>query len=308
MLVGIYGGYHSLDLHRTFMDVAWMSTYSWGADDPLAQCISNFVNQLRNENVVVKYDREWSRKGMEWSNLVSPIYPVIFFISSWLNDEALTEILQAVEHGSHLAIISPSFGTVVRTEEIDEHKSFINKVAKVIGQEPILSRRLKYGLGAIFYYSGELINDLGIEPGPFGGPDENSVLHNLNDLQQIAKDLTTFEHPVIDCAIRSIPPSWPQDETLIIEIDVTSQTTVTIDHVRLQLDFHESLEPASSTEFDLYNLRPHSQRTVAALAIPRNRGSISNPLSLTVSHSEASTRIVLPDIQLSIALYFLVKA
>jgi hypothetical protein len=301
MFIAIYEGCHFLDLYASFCNAAWSGIYSGYSDDPLAQCLSNFVASFERIGVKVGTSYSWSNSA---TNLLFDnrfAGPYIFIVSGYTTHISIETILQYVSEGSNFVILSLPHLMVINKEEEEKHHSFIGNVQTAISHKFKDNYQAPYGLGKVFYLQSGEIDDLGIEPGPFGGPSETSKGEKYEQIGRVVTKLSTFDIPCIDCVLKSVPSLWPKDQPLVFEIEVLNRSSTIVDYARVDLDFVHSLEPVSSTSVDIYKLRPNSRRLVTVLIVPREQGKITNPMYIWVTQADSSEQIYIPDFEIEIA-------
>ena len=303
MLIAVYDGYHSLDLESLFRNVAWTSLYYGGASigDPLVSSLSHFKKICSELGIELDYVHSWNQWNRDWTS--SKQDPYLFVISGNPSLE-VHQILNLVKSGSNLVIIPPPMQlveNVSRGSLSDFHKCFLESLEKQLDVSLEELGERDFGRGRIFYISSDdKINDLALEPGPFGGFKESEKQAKQERIRLLIKRITTFKVPCVNCQVRSVPSCWPQDKSLVIEIELIQRSSYVIEEAIVTVEMPPSFEPLSTTEIQLKDLRPNSKRSLAVLVVPRCKGIYHNPLNILVAFQKEERQIFLPETKIEI--------
>ena len=302
MLIAAYDGDHSLDLENLFRKVAWTSLYYGGSsiDDPLLSSLSHFKRICNDLGIQLDYVPYWNKWYRDW---ILPKHSPYLLIISGSSSLEINQILELVENGSNLLIISPPMLLVENISEgsrSDFHKYFLESLQKQLDVSIKEVREKDFGKGRIFYINGDEINDLFLEPGPFGGCKESDKEAKQENIRSLIKRITTFKVPCISFQVRSVPNYWPQDKSLVIEIELFQRSSCVIEEVIVTVEIPPSFEPLSTTEIQLQNLLPNSKRSLAILVVPRSRGIYHNPLNIRVKYQKEERQMFLPESKIEI--------
>ncbi len=303
MLIAAYDGSHSLELESLFRHVAWASLYYGGAsiDDPLVSGLSHFKRICSELRIQLDYVHSWSQWDRDW--LSSKHGPYLLVISGNSSLE-VHQILDLVENGSNLFIISPPVLLVENISEgslLDSHQHFLEALEKQLDFSFKTTEEKSFGSGNIFYLNdANQVNDLILEPGPFGGFKESEKEAKEEKIRSIIKRITAFYIPCINCEVRSVPASWPQDKSLVIEIDLIQRSSIVLKEVVITIEIPSSFEPLSTTEIQIKDVQPNLNRSLAVLVVPRSKGIYHNPISISVTFKEEKRQLFLPESQIEI--------
>ncbi|MEL6943445.1 MAG: hypothetical protein AAFO82_12315, partial [Bacteroidota bacterium] len=303
MLKAIYDGHHSLDLEVLFRNVAWSSLYYGGVsiDDPLVSCLSHFKRLCSELHVQLDSVYKWNQWNQDW--LESKNDPYLLVISGNPSIE-LQQIFDLVKNGSNLLVVPPPTQIVENISNgmlMDAHKRFVEALENQLDFSFGETEEINFGDGKVFYLKdANQINDLLLEPGPFGGFKESEKEAKEEEIRSLIKHITTFNVPCVSCQVRSVPLSWPQDQSLVIEIDVTQHSAFTLREVVIVVKIPSSFEPLSTTEVQIKDLQPHLNRSLALLVSPRAQGNYCNPISISAIVQGERQQLFLPDSQVEI--------
>lgn len=304
MLIAVYDGYHSLDLDNLFRNVAWTSLYYGGTsiDDPLVSSLSHFKRICGELSIQLDSVHCWNQWNQDWVSLeYSPYLLIISGSSSYLE---VHQILELVEKGSNLLIISPP---VLIVENISEeslsssHNYFLECLEKHLCVSLKEIEETDYGKGKVFYIDdANQINDLLLEPGPFGVCKDLEKEVKEEKIRSLIKRITTFNVPCFDYQVRSVPACWVQDTPLVIEIELTQRSFNSVEEVIVTVEIPNSFEPLSTTEIQLKNIKSNLSRSVVVLVAPRSKGIYHNPISINIVWRGVKQHIFLPESQIEI--------
>ena len=302
VLIGYYEGLHFMDLLSSFRHVAWSCQYSVGTqDDPILDCISHFKSRCYDKGIRLEQPSFWMKKGMDYRQIIKNYGPILFVISGHSKELSLTEILDCVNEGSNLAIIYSPYLYSAYEKNCCKLLSTLNISKETLESYSNERRVICYGKGRIIYIHSDDVNDCNIESGPFGGnPSEDKKNEAKRKFDDIIESISTFAVPYIDCTIRSIPTSWPRDETLVIEVELRNKSLVNIDLVSVEMSFVYDFEPLSNTNFQLENFKAGTTRSATSIVIPRKKGVITNPVRIYISYNNFSGSIYLLQSRINI--------
>jgi hypothetical protein len=306
MLIAIYDGLHCLDLNTIFRNTAWSSLYfSLGCEsveDPVISSLSHFKSICHKLDIKLESTYFWNKWDANW--LIKEQSPCIFVVSGYSSFLQIEQVLGFVRRGSNLVIVAPPSQMVSPASGSfdDLHESFLKNLNSYIGCSIKEVKNISLDKGRIFYIEGaDKINDLGLEPGPFGQIDESKKLEKERDIELFIRKISTFQVPSLDCQIRSVPGSWPQDHSLVVEIELLQHSFEIIDEAMVKLEMPSTFEPVSNTEIQVNNIYPNSKRSLAFLVVPRLKGIYHNPFKIEISYSDNQQyKVFLPDSQIEI--------
>ncbi|WP_448572845.1 DUF4145 domain-containing protein [Trichothermofontia sp.] len=304
MLMAIYDGLHFLDLNNMFRNTAWSSLYyaSESVEDPVISSLSHFRSICNKLDIKLENTYFWNKWNKDW--LTRDQEPYIFLVSGHPSSLQIEQILNFIRRGSNLVIVAPPWQMVAPTSGSfrDLHESFLETLNLHIGCSIKEVRDISLDKGRIFYVENpDKINDYELEPGPFGPLDESKKIEKEKDIELFIQKISTFQVPFLDCQIRSVPASWPQDHSLVVEIEILQHSFEILDEAIVRLEMPSTFEPLSTTEIQVENIHPNSKRSLGFLVVPRLRGSYHNPFEIQISYSDNRERkVFLPDSQLEI--------
>ncbi len=300
MLIAIYDGLHYLDLADSFRDVAWTATYSFPYDDPILGCLSHFRRICGKFGVQLDSVVTWAERNIDWQQ--GEQGPFLFVISGFPCSLPNDRVLELVQRGSNLFILPPPLQLIMKANESfqDKHQRFLEELSARLGFGLEQGSERDYNQGKIFYFNDEQVNDLLMEPGPFGGFRESEKTAKERQIESFVERIVTFKTVHIDCQVRSLPTCWPLDEALVIEIDLIHRGTVEVRSATVTIEPTSGFEPLSSMVIQATDLRPHSRRLLTAVVVPRAKGQYSNPVSIRVSADGTDRAVYLPESQIEI--------
>lgn len=298
MLQVVYEGYHWLNLGYAFRDVAWTSIYSGYHDDPLVQTISYFRSLLEARGAkFISYNTWLSERN---KSKTQDVLPKLFIVSGYLTDGSLENILSEVKNGSNLVVILPQFAVVVHKNIEEKFKAFLNDISNELGSRIEEVKHRNLGAGQVYFFTGRDVDDLYVEAGPFGEPEQTTRAKKQSQISDIVKSIVTFRIPFLDCFVRSIPPSWPKDEGLVIELELFNRSEIAISEASVEINFISEFEPISSCQIDLFLLGAKASRSVSILTIPRKTGTFVNPLKMRVDLGETKYAIESQQLEIKV--------
>lgn len=299
--MAIYDGLHFLDLDNIFRDVAWSTVYVSGTSilDPIVGSLSHFKRICHKLDIQLESIDFWNKFDNNW--LSSGCDPYLFVVSG--SSSEVEKILTFVENGSNLLVIPPPLQLGYKAGEsfCDLHSHFLKSLDSHLGCHIKEDQEKELGKGRVFYIpNANQVNDLLIEPSPLGGFNESEKEEKERKIELLIQQVTTFNVPCVDCQVRSVPACWPQDQPLVIEIELTHRSFQRLDQLVVTVEMPSSFEPLSTTEIYLQDIRPNSKRSIAVLAIPRSKGIYKNPLSIYIKLQTEERHIFLPASQIEI--------
>jgi hypothetical protein len=299
MLTAIYNCFHYLNLEDLWRDTAWSTVYygNNSVEDQIISGLSHFKRICSKFAIQLKNVYFWN------NCLVSKSEPYLFIVSYSSNSLKIDEILDFVHKGSNLVVIAPPIQLVSSeaTSFQKTHENFLESLHSQIGFSLKEVQESNFGLGKIFYINNDdQVNDLYMEPGPYGGFNESQKAEKEQKIESLIKQISTFNVPCLDCQIRSIPACWPQDQALVIEIELIQRSSEIIEDAVVMVEMPSSFEPLSTIEIQVQDIRPNSKRSLAVLAIPRSQGIFRNPLTIRIGYQQREQEIFLPDSQIEI--------
>ena len=306
MILGYYEGLHFLDLLSSFQNTAWSALYgAYPQDDPLFTCLSNFKSQCCSKGIQLEYSSAWIKGEGKWKNAwiasKEKQIPCLFVIAGESKNLPFDEILKRVEVGSNLVILYSHYSHPLYKEEYKTLYETLKITEELLVEYAKLQKVDSYGKGKIFYVdSDNEISDGKIERGPFGGRSEIEVATTQERLKEVVDKISFFSVSHIDCHVRSIPATWSQDESLIVEIEVENKSDNEVASALIEITFLPEFEPISNTVIQLDNLKARGKRSITALVIPRVKGKFDSPVQISVTHSKVSYSVLLPNIQIQI--------
>lgn len=303
MLMAYYEGLHYLDLLTSFANVAWTWSYGGGTqDDPVLDCISHFKARCYTLGVRLESPYTWEKEGIDWQRISSSQGPFLFVISGYSKYLPLDRILEQVEEGSNLAVLYSPFLYSAYEKECQPLLERLGVSKSEV--ESYASQRMvkEYGQGRIIYIHNDDVNDSNIEGGPFGlGPDaDKKIAQAKKRMDEVIELISTFAVPCVDCVVRSVPTSWPQDETLIVEIELRNKSLVDVDSITVDVSLPPEFEPLSNKSFWLEKLVAGANRSVSTLAVPRVKGTFVNPVRVFITYDGLTHQVYFPESQISI--------
>ncbi|RJR08372.1 DUF4145 domain-containing protein [Candidatus Parcubacteria bacterium] len=306
MILGYYDGLHYLDLLSSFQNTAWSCLHgSYPQDDPLVSCISNFKAQCYTKGVQLDYSGTWIKETGKWRDewLVNEEkqIPCLFVISGYSKNLVFNNIFTRVAAGSNLVILYSEFLYSMYKEECKSLYDALNITEEKLKDCSKLKKIDNYGKGKIFYIdSDNEISDIKIERGPFGGRSDLEITQTQEELIEIINKISVFSVPYIDCYIRSIPATWPRDESLIIEIEVENKSCEDISSALIEISFLPEFEPISNTVIQLDNIKAMTKRSITTVVIPRVKGQFDNSMQIFITHNNISYPVLLLNSQIQI--------
>ncbi|MEA5470065.1 DUF4145 domain-containing protein [Spirulina sp. 06S082] len=302
MLVAAYYGLHSLDLNSMFRTVAISTLYTnERIEDPIASSLSHFKQICCRYNVQLEYVNFWNQLDSHW--LSDTTRPYIFVISGSLDSLTIEQILCSVQNGSNLIILSPPWEIIYNTSSPsfqELHNNLLQFLNKRTGYCIEKDTEIVFGQGKIFYIEHDRVNDLLLESGLFGGVKKSEKIEKEQQIESFIQKASTFNVPCVDCQVRSIPMTWPQDQPIVIEIELTQRSSQVINELLVAIKVPSSFEPLSTTEIYLEDIRPNSKRSIAVLVVPRSQGNYFNPVKIDVTFQDKKQSIFLPESQIKI--------
>lgn len=302
MLISIYSGFHFLDIGDSFRHVAWAATYygNEAFEDPLGGCLSHFRQICSKFSVQLDYVGVWKKRNVDWQ--VPEHSPYLFVASGHLPDPDISQVLSSVRNGSNLVVLSPPWQLVTNPVESFSaiHERFLESLNSQLGFALQETGEEEYGEGRIFYINDNQINDLLMEPGPFGGGTESERETKEQKIKLLIERIATFKVSCIDCQVRSIPACWPQDEALVIEMELIQRGSQAVKEVTVTVEVPSSFEPLSTLVIEVQELRLNNKRSLVTVVVPRSQGIYSNPVTIRLTTQGKERQIFLPENQIEI--------
>lgn len=303
MLIAVYDGHHSLDLKNLFRDTVWNLLYDGSASvgDPRVNCLSHFKKICSEIGVNLDDVISWNRQNPDWISYKQN--PYLFVISGNTSLE-VSQILEFVENGSNLLVIPPPqqiVENITRGSLSDYHEYFLETLNKQLKFPIQKVGEQDLGKGRVFYISdGNEVNDLLLEPGPLGLTKQSEKEVKKEKIRLLVRRVTTFKVPCISCKILSVPSCWPQDEHLVIQIEVIQRSNCVIEDAIITIEIHSSFEPLSTTEVQFKNLHPNSRFSFAFLAVPRCKGIYDDAVNILVKFYRNEQKLFLLKSQIEV--------
>jgi len=206
VLIAIYDGLHFLDLDHIFRNVAWSTLYFGGEsiEDPIVGSLSHFKRICHKLDIQLESIYFWNKLDKNW--LSSGCEPYLFVVSG--SSSEVDKILTFVENGSNLLVIPPPLQMVSKAGESfsDLHSHFLKSLDSHLGCHIKENQEKEFGKGRVFYIpNANQVNDLLIEPGPFGGFNESERKEKERKIELLIQQVATFNVPCVDCQVRSVP-------------------------------------------------------------------------------------------------------
>lgn len=303
MLMGYYEGLHYLDLLTSFANVAWTWSYSGGTqDDPVLDCISHFKARCHILSVRLESPYKWKKEGIDWHHISASQGPFLFVISGYSKELPIDRILEWVEQGSNLAVLYSPF---LYSAYEKDYQPLLERLGVSKSEvESYSSQRVvkEYGQGRILYIHNNDVNDSNIEGGAYGlGTDADKKIARAQErMDEVIELISTFAIPYVDCVVRSVPASWPQDETLVVDIELRNKSLVDVESITIDVSFPPEFEPLSNKSFWVEKLVAGASRSVSTLSVPRVKGTFVNPVRISITYDGLAHQVYLPTSQINI--------
>jgi len=286
---------HHTNLLDSFEDSAWTNIYCTGStEDPLAMCLSNFISKC-NENKIIF--------ARNFNEIIQNDGPFIFILSEIIHEENLDNILNQVKNGSNLLIISCSSVDTKKFANLNNMSNLVECIEQITDMNVKEKTNIKFDNGQIFFIEDSYISDINVERGPFGCTDkwEINKINKVDGMSKLISDISTFNIACIDCKIRSLPETWPNNQPLILEMEIKNISNVEIENLVLDLSLIAEFEPLSHTCIEVEILKPKMARSIGTITIPRVKGTFKNPLKISVRiNNNPNQNIYLPENQITI--------
>jgi len=288
MILGYYDGLHFLDLLSSFQNTAWSALYgSWAhlQDDPLLGCLSHFKAECFAKGIQLEYAPTWTRGWDEWKTLwrlsEENRFPCLFVISGHSKEIPLHRILKRVETGSNLVVLYSSHLYSSYQDLCKELLDTLQLSESELKQYSKIQKIVQHSHGRILYINSDAeISDGVIERGPFGGQTEVEIVDARQRMDKVIDTISVFAIPYIDCLVRSVPASWPKDETLVVELEVRNKSILDIDSIFIDISLPHEFEPLSNNTIEVEKLKANSIRSIATLVVPRVKGVFTDFIRL----------------------------
>ena len=297
MIKGIYDGYDYLNIIDAYINIAWEGINSgYSPDDPCVNSLSNFRKICSDNNIQLKHLREWCEDGINIDDFNDNDLPAIFIVSAYSKN--IDSILNCVRIGANLAYIDSSPIYITDNDFQKEKTETIRKISKALNTETLNKEKYIFGKGNIFILKQETINDLNIEPGPFGKVSNNIIENKKNKIREIVSNISLFNLHIFSAKINSKVITQPVNETLFFEIEVKNNSLNDFKNVNIEVYYPDELYPISNVEILQKIIRSNSSFNIRQFCIPTSEGFFNSKISLLIKNKEIYTNRI--DILFSI--------
>ena len=289
MIKGIYEGYNYLDILLAYKNIAWDGIFSSGsADDPCVNSLSNFKRICSDNNITIDYLTEWEKIGFDLAKPQQNELPIIFIISSYSKN--IERILDWVKLGANLVFIKSS-PTYIREDNFEKNQSkTIMKINKITNTNIINKMNILFGHGKIFYVNQNLINDLKIEPGPFGAPNIDVKNIKIEKIKHVVSEISLFDLKILDATINSQVITQPINEVLFIEIKVKNISKNRLNKVNIEIIYPDEIYSISNVVIEENFIESNSIFTIKQFCKPIKKGILNTKITLKIKIDNISSR------------------